>query len=161
MYISGMLIYMPQISKMRDVKTSEGKVNALLYGSTTQSWLMLIHKQDLQGKFDIFQLISFSSVSADISLADFGRKELILAENEMPGLMYLRSKYGAEKPLKGYFCYFYTKNLPHQYTESINGSLRGITITRPVVNALQLLLSEFQIVWNSEINFSMLLKAFN
>jgi adenosylhomocysteinase len=38
---------------------------------------------------------------ADIALADFGRKELILAENEMPGLMYLRTKYGAEKPLKG------------------------------------------------------------
>lgn len=38
---------------------------------------------------------------ADIALADFGRKELILAENEMPGLMYLRAKYGAEKPLKG------------------------------------------------------------
>jgi len=38
---------------------------------------------------------------ADIALAEYGRKELILAENEMPGLMYLRTKYGAEKPLKG------------------------------------------------------------
>jgi adenosylhomocysteinase len=38
---------------------------------------------------------------ADISLADWGRKELTLAENEMPGLMHLRSKYGAAKPLKG------------------------------------------------------------
>lgn len=38
---------------------------------------------------------------ADISLADFGRKEIILAENEMPGLMALRKKYGASKPLKG------------------------------------------------------------
>jgi adenosylhomocysteinase len=38
---------------------------------------------------------------ADISLADFGRKELTLAENEMPGLMHLRAKYGASKPLKG------------------------------------------------------------
>ena len=38
---------------------------------------------------------------ADIGLADFGRKELDLAENEMPGLMYLRKKYGASKPLKG------------------------------------------------------------
>lgn len=38
---------------------------------------------------------------ADISLADFGRKELTLAENEMPGLMHLRKKYGAAKPLKG------------------------------------------------------------
>ncbi|MDP4201542.1 MAG: adenosylhomocysteinase [Bacteroidota bacterium] len=38
---------------------------------------------------------------ADISLADFGRKEIILAEKEMPGLMALREKYCNEKPLKG------------------------------------------------------------
>jgi len=38
---------------------------------------------------------------ADISLADFGRKEIILAENEMPGLMQTRKKYGPSKPLKG------------------------------------------------------------
>merc|ERR1712106_951274 len=38
---------------------------------------------------------------ADISLADWGRKELILAENEMPGLMYLRQEYGPSKPLRG------------------------------------------------------------
>ncbi len=38
---------------------------------------------------------------ADMSLADFGRKEIELAEKEMPGLMALRAKYGAEKPLKG------------------------------------------------------------
>ena len=34
-------------------------------------------------------------------MAEFGRKELTIAENEMPGLMYLRKKYGASKPLKG------------------------------------------------------------
>ncbi|KAK7081219.1 Adenosylhomocysteinase [Halocaridina rubra] len=38
---------------------------------------------------------------ADINLADFGRKEIALAEKEMPGLMSLREKYGIEKPLKG------------------------------------------------------------
>jgi len=38
---------------------------------------------------------------ADISLADWGRKELQLAENEMPGLMHLRAEYGPKKPLKG------------------------------------------------------------
>ena len=38
---------------------------------------------------------------ADLSLAEFGRKEIMLAENEMPGLMALRRKYGASKPLKG------------------------------------------------------------
>ena len=38
---------------------------------------------------------------ADIGLAEFGRKEISLAEAEMPALMYLRDKYGKEKPLKG------------------------------------------------------------
>ncbi len=38
---------------------------------------------------------------ADISLANFGRKEIEIAEHEMPGLMALRKKYGASKPLKG------------------------------------------------------------
>ncbi len=37
----------------------------------------------------------------DINLSDFGRKEIELAETEMPGLMSLRKKYGSEKPLKG------------------------------------------------------------
>ena len=37
----------------------------------------------------------------DISLADWGRKEINLAEAEMPGLMALREEYGAEQPLKG------------------------------------------------------------
>ena len=37
----------------------------------------------------------------DINLADWGRKEILLAEAEMPGLMSLREEYGASKPLKG------------------------------------------------------------
>ena len=40
-------------------------------------------------------------VVKDIALADFGRKELNIAETEMPGLMALRSEYGESKPLKG------------------------------------------------------------
>src|SRR6187401_2199571 len=38
---------------------------------------------------------------ADISLAPFGRKEMILAEHEMPGLMAIRKEYGPTKPLAG------------------------------------------------------------
>ena len=38
---------------------------------------------------------------ADIKLADFGRKEIEMAEKEMPGLMALRDKYRETKPLKG------------------------------------------------------------
>ena len=38
---------------------------------------------------------------ADISLADWGRKEIEIAEKEMPGLMALRAEYGKQQPLKG------------------------------------------------------------
>jgi adenosylhomocysteinase len=38
---------------------------------------------------------------ADLSLAEWGRKEIMLAENEMPGLMALREKFGRSKPLTG------------------------------------------------------------
>ena len=38
---------------------------------------------------------------ADMSLAEFGRKEIEIAEHEMPGLMALRQKYADQKPLKG------------------------------------------------------------
>ncbi|MBO4312601.1 MAG: adenosylhomocysteinase, partial [Desulfovibrionaceae bacterium] len=38
---------------------------------------------------------------ADISLADFGRREMQLSEREMPGLMELIRRYGDKKPFKG------------------------------------------------------------
>src|SRR5580658_10132473 len=38
---------------------------------------------------------------ADLSLADWGRKEISIAEHEMPGLMSIRRKYAAAKPLAG------------------------------------------------------------
>ena len=40
-------------------------------------------------------------VVKDISLADFGRREIVLAEHEMPGLMATREEYGSSQPLKG------------------------------------------------------------
>ena len=40
-------------------------------------------------------------VVADISLADWGRKEIEIAETEMPGLMACREEFGKEQPLKG------------------------------------------------------------
>ena len=48
---------------------------------------------------ELFSTLSYKV--ADITLADFGRKEIDLAEQEMPGLMALREKYGETKPLKG------------------------------------------------------------
>lgn len=49
-------------------------------------------------------MIAFDKIQykvADMSLVDFGRKEIEIAEKEMPGLMALRKKYGEKKPLKG------------------------------------------------------------
>lgn len=43
----------------------------------------------------------FTIIIADISLSEWGRKEIELAENEMPGLMMMRKTYGPTKPLKG------------------------------------------------------------
>ncbi|WP_446424636.1 adenosylhomocysteinase [Mailhella sp.] len=45
--------------------------------------------------------LSLNHKVADISLADFGKKEMQLSEREMPGLMELIKRYGAEKPLRG------------------------------------------------------------
>ena len=41
------------------------------------------------------------SIVRDIALADYGRKEIAIAETEMPGLMALRHEFGKDKPLKG------------------------------------------------------------
>ena len=38
---------------------------------------------------------------ADLSLAEFGRKEIVLAEHEMPGLLSMRAEFGAAQPLAG------------------------------------------------------------
>ena len=60
----------------------------------------------------------------DLSLAPFGRKEMELAEYEMPGLMALREKYGKEKPLKG---------------ARITGSLHMTIQTAMLIETLQIL----------------------
>ncbi|MFM2191220.1 MAG: hypothetical protein RLZZ118_177, partial [Bacteroidota bacterium] len=44
---------------------------------------------------------SLKNKVADMSLAEWGRKEIKLAEAEMPGLMSLRAEFGAQKPLAG------------------------------------------------------------
>ncbi|KAJ3209882.1 S-adenosyl-L-homocysteine hydrolase [Entophlyctis luteolus] len=49
----------------------------------------------------LVSIVTRECLTADITLADFGRKEIEIAENEMPGLMSLREKYGPSKPLAG------------------------------------------------------------
>ncbi|XP_071823553.1 adenosylhomocysteinase B-like [Apostichopus japonicus] len=69
---------------------------------------------------------------ADISLADFGRKEIELAEFEMPGLMAMRKKYGPTQPLKG---------------ARISGCLHMTIQTAVLIETLQELGAEVQ--WSS------------
>jgi len=61
---------------------------------------------------------------ADISLAEWGRREMKLAENEMPGLMAVREKYGKDKPLKGF---------------KITGSLHMTIQTAMLIETLEIL----------------------
>ncbi|MEM3373897.1 MAG: adenosylhomocysteinase [Candidatus Woesearchaeota archaeon] len=63
----------------------------------------------------------------DLSLAELGRKEISLAEKEMPGLIALREKYGKEKPLKG---------------ARITGSLHMTTQTAVLIETLKILGAE-------------------
>ena len=52
--------------------------------------------------------MSTDYIVKDIALAEFGRKELNIAETEMPGLMALRAEYGESKPLTGARIYIRT-----------------------------------------------------
>jgi len=57
---------------------------------------------NISSKDGVYELdLNLKNKVADMSLADWGRKEISLAEAEMPGLMSVREKYGKEKPLKG------------------------------------------------------------
>ncbi|MBI2804897.1 MAG: adenosylhomocysteinase [Planctomycetes bacterium] len=66
-------------------------------------------------------------VVADLSLADWGRKEITIAEHEMPGLMAIRRKYAPEQPLKG---------------ARITGSLHMTVQTAVLIETLQALGAE-------------------
>ena len=73
------------------------------------------------------QLPDYAGLSnkvADASQADFGRKEIIIAEQEMPGLMSLREKYGHQRPLEG---------------ARITGSLHMTVQTAVLIETLQVL----------------------
>jgi len=62
-----------------------------------------INKYIIKEKKMAFQQLDLTMKNkvADMSLADFGNKDMQLSENEMPGLMSSRKKYGKDKPLKG------------------------------------------------------------
>src|SRR5678816_2068790 len=61
--------------------------------------LRLIKNQENMPSTTVEKFVKFKV--KDITLAEWGRKEISLAEAEMPGLMAVRKEYGPQKPLKG------------------------------------------------------------
>src|SRR5437867_8066284 len=72
-------------------------MDAILFCSVTFASLKRNIMSTVAQKIDL----SLPYKVKDISLAEWGRKEIKLAEAEMPGLMALREEYGASKPMKG------------------------------------------------------------
>jgi len=62
---------------------------------------MLIENIENLEKYELLTPDDKDYIVADISLADWGRKEIAIAEHEMPGLMSVRKKYAKTKPLRG------------------------------------------------------------
>src|SRR5712675_2133059 len=65
------------------------------------NWFQTQHSQDMNMTATAKKPAFTDYIVKDISLAEFGRKEISLAETEMPGLMATRQEYGAKQPLKG------------------------------------------------------------
>src|SRR6266581_2605898 len=65
------------------------------------NWFQTQHSQDMNMTATAKKPAFTDYIVKDISLAEFGRKEISLAETEMPGLMATREEYGPRQPLKG------------------------------------------------------------
>mgnify|MGYP003346890480 FL=1 len=78
---------------------------------------------------DLNNFVATRCAIADISLADFGRKEIAIAETEMPGLMAIRDEFAAQQPLRG---------------ARITGSLHMTIQTAVLIETLEALGAEVQ-----------------
>ena len=79
--------------------------------------------------FNLQDFVATRCAIADISLADFGRKEIAIAETEMPGLIAIRDEFAAQKPLRG---------------ARITGSLHMTIQTAVLIETLEALGAEVQ-----------------
>ena len=78
---------------------------------------------------DLNNFVATRCAIADISLADFGRKEIAIAETEMPGLIAIRNEFAAQQPLRG---------------ARITGSLHMTIQTAVLIETLEALGAEVQ-----------------
>ena len=94
----------------RDIygKTMEAELVAFLRPEWKFDSLEALRRQIGQDKMDAEKILTTMKIDemspykvADITLADFGRREIEIAEKEMPGLMAVRKKYAGQKPLAG------------------------------------------------------------
>ena len=74
-----------------------------MLGEQNISLVTFIYKREKMNTVTDSKLDTKDYLIADIGLADFGRKEIAIAETEMPGLMAIRAEYESSKPLKGAF----------------------------------------------------------
>ena len=79
--------------------------------------------------FNLKDFVATRCAIADISLADFGRKEIAIAETEMPGLIAIRDEFAAQQPLRG---------------ARITGSLHMTIQTAVLIETLEALGAEVQ-----------------
>lgn len=84
-----------QIVTCKGAQFEETKKEEVLSKISQNNWNYL--KEEIKMETELIQDFKVK----DISLADFGRKEIEIAEKEMPGLITTREKYGAQKPLQG------------------------------------------------------------
>ena len=78
---------------------------------------------------DLNNFVATRCAIADISLADFGRKEIAIAETEMPGLIAIRDEFASQQPLRG---------------ARITGSLHMTIQTAVLIETLEALGAEVQ-----------------
>ena len=88
------------------VRVFSPNLKSLLNSQQTQNYTIIIYSLIEKYLLDMVIANSIKTsvpnfVISDISLSEFGRKEIKIAETEMPGLMALRDKFQSEKPLKG------------------------------------------------------------
>src|SRR5882762_6551805 len=82
------------VASLQDKGSGSAKFNGARTGDGASAFCFQEVKMKIDSKFSDFKV-------ADLSLADWGRKEIRIAESEMPALMAIRAEYAARQPLKG------------------------------------------------------------
>src|SRR6516164_3278508 len=86
---------------MKKIKLSPPRGTALKLNGNGNANAVLAEVSETFAKYAAQTPAGKDYIVRDFSLAEWGRKEIAVAEHEMPGLMSVRAKYAKQKPLKG------------------------------------------------------------